>query len=111
MNKIELCDITRAYHRESENSSFTIGPLSLEFSAGELVFITGGNGSGKTTLIKVIAGLSHAPETGQMFLDGKPVNGQNRDYYRQHFSAVFSDFYLFDDLLRSRSPGIGRASA
>ena len=102
-NKIELCDITRAYHRESENSSFTIGPLSLEFSAGELVFITGGNGSGKTTLIKVIAGL-YAPETGQMFLDGKPVNGQNRDYYRQHFSAVFSDFYLFDDLLGLEVP-------
>jgi putative ATP-binding cassette transporter len=97
-NKIGLFNITHAYHRERENSSFTIGPLSLELSAGEMIFITGGNGSGKTTLIKLIAGL-YAPETGQVFLDGNPVNGQNRDYYRQHFSAVFSDFHLFDDLL------------
>src|SRR5262249_37075242 len=64
-NKIELFNITHAYHRERENSSFTIGPLSLEFSAGEMIFITGGNGSGKTTLIKLIAGL-YAPETGQV---------------------------------------------
>jgi putative pyoverdin transport system ATP-binding/permease protein len=97
-SKIEFFDVTHAYHRESENNSFTIGPLNLAISVGEVIFITGGNGSGKTTLIKMIAGL-YAPETGQVFLDGMPVNGQNRDYYRQHFSAVFSDFYLFDDLL------------
>ena len=97
-SKIEFLNVTHNYHRESENSSFTIGPLNVALSAGEMVFITGGNGSGKTTLIKMIAGL-YAPETGEVLLDGKPVNGQNRDYYRQHFSAVFSDFYLFDDLL------------
>ena len=36
---------------------------------------------------------------GEILLDGRPVTEQNRDHYRQLFSAVFSDFYLFENLL------------
>ena len=32
-------------------------------------------------------------------LDGRPVTEQTRDHYRQLFSAVFADFYLFENLL------------
>ncbi|MBD0347011.1 MAG: ATP-binding cassette domain-containing protein, partial [Coleofasciculus sp. Co-bin14] len=58
----------------------------------------GGNGSGKSTLAKLITGL-YIPETGEIQLDKQPINQQNREWYRQHFSVVFSDFYLFDRLL------------
>ena len=34
-----------------------------------------------------------------MRLNGQLIDDKNRDCYRQHFSAVFSDFYLFDGLL------------
>ena len=65
---------------------------------GEILFIVGENGSGKTTLIKLILGL-YPPQTGTLFLDGAPVTDETRDAYRQHFSAVFFDYYLFDDLV------------
>ena len=66
--------------------------------AGELVFLIGGNGSGKTTLAKLLVGL-YVPEAGEIRWHGQSITDDNRESYRQHFSAVFSDFYLFDSLL------------
>ncbi|MFP5284277.1 MAG: ATP-binding cassette domain-containing protein, partial [Thermoanaerobaculia bacterium] len=71
---------------------------SLTFHAGEIVFITGGNGSGKSTLAKVLTGL-YVPDAGEIRLDGQPVTNENRESYRQLFSTVFSDFYLFQNLM------------
>ncbi|GIV96836.1 MAG: ABC transporter ATP-binding protein [Herpetosiphonaceae bacterium] len=95
---LELVGVTHTYHREKENSSFTLGPIDLALRPGELVFIIGGNGSGKTTLVKLLTGL-YTPEAGEIRLDGQPIIDQNRDDYRQLFSVVFSDFYLFERLL------------
>lgn len=99
--KLELVDVVHSYHRESEDTSFVLGPINLTFNAGEVVFLVGGNGSGKSTLAKIITGL-YIPEGGDIRLDGVPINNENRDDYRQIFSAVFSDFYLFDNLLGLR---------
>jgi putative ATP-binding cassette transporter len=66
------------------------------------VFLIGGNGSGKTTLAKVLVGL-YAPESGTIRLNGRPIADADRESYRQHFAAVFSDFYLFERLV-----GLGR---
>jgi putative ATP-binding cassette transporter len=96
--KIELRGITHSYHRESDNKSFTLSPMDLTFHAGELVFLVGGNGSGKTTLAKLICGL-YTPESGEVRLNDEPVTDQTRDRYRQLFSVIFSDFYLFENLL------------
>ncbi|HYP25621.1 MAG TPA: cyclic peptide export ABC transporter [Blastocatellia bacterium] len=94
---LELSGVTHTYHREDESQNFTLGPLDMTFVPGEMVFITGGNGSGKTTLIKLIAGL-YTPEAGEIRLNGRAVTGESLDDYRQLFSVVFSDFYLFERL-------------
>lgn len=100
-DRIELHRATHTYRREGEQSNFTLGPINLSFYPGELVFIVGGNGSGKSTLAKLIAGL-YIPDAGQIRLDGKPIDDQKREAYRQLFSTVFADFYLFDHLLGIR---------
>lgn len=100
---LELAGVTHTYHREKENSSFLLGPLDLSFSPAEIVFIIGGNGSGKTTLVKLLTGL-YAPESGEIRVDGQPVNKQTMENFRQHFSVVFSDSYLFESLLGIDSP-------
>lgn len=95
---LELSKIKHAYHRENEDGGFTLGPIDFTLRRGELVFLVGGNGSGKTTLAKLITGL-YTPEEGEIRVDGKIVSDATRDDYRQYFSAVFSDFHVFDSLL------------
>lgn len=95
---LEFKGVTHTYQREQEDINFTVGPINLTLRPGQLLFIIGGNGSGKSTLAKLITGL-YIPETGEIQLDGKLINQQNREWYRQHFSVVFSDFYLFERLL------------
>lgn len=95
---LELKSVTYPYQTDQEDSSFILGPVDLTLYPGELVFIVGGNGSGKSTLAKLITGL-YIPETGEIRLDGQPINQENREWYRQYFSVVFSDFYLFERLL------------
>jgi putative ATP-binding cassette transporter len=94
---LELAGVTHTYHREGEPGGFILGPINLKLEAGELLFITGGNGSGKTTLAKLLLGL-YVPEEGEVYLDGKLVTDETREQYRQLFSVVFSDFYLFESL-------------
>lgn len=96
--KLELKSVTHIYQRENESENFILGPIDLTLKSGELVFLTGGNGSGKTTLIKLIAGL-YLAENGHIYMDGEPIENRNLEWYRQHFSVVFSDFYLFEYLL------------
>jgi putative pyoverdin transport system ATP-binding/permease protein len=95
---LELIDVSHSYRRESEEESFVLGPINVKIVPGELLFVVGGNGSGKTTLAKLLLGL-YAPETGEIRLDGETITDANRDSYRQHFAAVFTDFFLFDRLL------------
>jgi putative ATP-binding cassette transporter len=100
---IELRGVTHTYHGQDEERPFVLGPIDLRLEPGELLFITGGNGSGKSTLAKMLTGL-YRPETGEVLWDGQPVADHNRDAYRQLFSAVFSDFHLFEKLLGLDAP-------
>jgi putative ATP-binding cassette transporter len=95
---LELAGVEHTYYVEKENCSFTLGPINLSFRMGELVFLTGGNGSGKTTLAKMLMGL-YLPESGDILIDGQAVTAENRESFRQSFSTVFSDYFLFDSLL------------
>ena len=106
-SQLELNGVTHTYQSDQSDMDFTLGPINLVLQPGEIVFIIGGNGSGKSTLAKLITGL-YIPETGVIELDGQPITHQNREWYRQHFSVVFSDFYLFERLLGFDDAGLDR---
>ena len=99
--RLELAGITHSYFRESEDHWFTLGPIDLTINPGDLIFLVGGNGSGKTTLALLLVGL-YSPDQGGIYLGGQGIDEHHREAYRQNFSAVFSDFYLFDSLLGFR---------
>ncbi|MEO1429841.1 MAG: cyclic peptide export ABC transporter [Cyanobacteria bacterium J06633_8] len=103
--KLELKKVVHAYPGEDKESRFSLGPVDLSFKPGEIVFIVGGNGSGKSTLAKLITGL-YIPEAGEIVLNDKVITDDNREWYRQHFSVIFSDFYLFEKLLGMDKPAL-----
>ncbi|MEM1239229.1 MAG: cyclic peptide export ABC transporter [Cyanobacteria bacterium P01_H01_bin.26] len=104
---IELKQVTHTYQSEDTKHQFTVGPVNLTLRAGELVFIVGGNGSGKSTLAKLITGL-YVPESGVLEVNGIPIVDTNREWYRQYFSTVFSDFYLFEQLIGTPDTSLDR---
>ncbi|MBX3327337.1 MAG: cyclic peptide export ABC transporter [Nitrospira sp.] len=96
---VQWTDVMFSYKEDKgEESLFALGPISLELCPGELVFVIGGNGSGKSTLVKVLSGL-YEPLRGDVRLAGTMITNENREWYREHFSVIFSDFYLFKKLL------------
>lgn len=103
--QLEMAGVVHRYRHDGPVDEFHLGPLNLTFTPGELVFLIGGNGSGKTTLIKLLMGL-YEPEQGEIRLDGRVVTRDWRDEYRQHFSVVFYDFFLFERLLGLHQPAL-----
>lgn len=97
-SNLELINVSHAYQRDKQDYQFRLGPINLKLQPGELIFIVGGNGSGKSTLVKLITGL-YIPETGKIIFDGQLITNDSREWYRQQFSVVFYDFYLFERLL------------
>ncbi|SDY67347.1 cyclic peptide export ABC transporter [Nitrosomonas sp. Nm33] len=100
LQSIVLLGVLHRYYHEQKDEMFTLGPIDLQFHPGEITFLIGGNGSGKTTLAKLLVGL-YPPEEGSISLNGKVIDDTNRDYYRQFFTTIFSDFHLFDRLLET----------
>ncbi|WP_024780705.1 cyclic peptide export ABC transporter [Pseudomonas corrugata] len=95
---IELKGVRMHYQDPHAGSGFSLGPIDLTVQAGELIYIVGGNGCGKSTLAKVLCGL-YIPQGGEVLLDGVAISDESRSEYRDLFSAVFSDFHLFNRLI------------
>ena len=96
-NTLEIEHVHYEYSNGTDYS-FTLGPVSFQIRQGEIMFLVGGNGSGKSTLAKILCGL-YVPQNGTQSLGNKKITTQNREWYRNHFCAVFPDFYLFNEVL------------
>lgn len=102
LERLALRGVCHRYYHEGVDDLFTLGPIDLDFLPGQVTYLVGGNGSGKTSLAKLLAGL-YRPEQGDILLNGVPVDDASRDGYRQTFSAIFSDFHLFEHMLDAAS--------
>lgn len=96
-DQLQLQRITYQYRADSDDKPFQIGPIDLTIKRGEVIFIIGGNGSGKSTFARLVTGL-YRPHSGQLNIDGKTITAEGWHLYRHHFSSVFSDFHLFQQI-------------
>ncbi|HTU97503.1 MAG TPA: ATP-binding cassette domain-containing protein [Solirubrobacteraceae bacterium] len=65
--------------------------ISLRVNAGEVTCVLGDNGAGKSTLIKILSGV-HAPDTGELLMNGEPVVFTNpREARSLGIATVFQD--------------------
>lgn len=103
MSREEFSNITirgLKFSYRSDRDAFGIGPADLDIQRGEIIFLYGGNGAGKTTFMNSIIGL-YAPSAGEIRLNDVIVNTENYPIYRTLFSVVFSDFYLFKEIMEA----------
>lgn len=99
VQSLELNNVSYSFPPVEGSQPFQLGPVNLRINEGDITFIVGENGCGKTTLIKLLLGL-YAPQTGEISLNGQAVNAETRDDYRQLFTTIFADYYLFDDVIQ-----------
>jgi putative ABC transport system ATP-binding protein len=74
--------------------------IDLDMRKSEFIAIVGPSGSGKTTLLSMLGGLEK-PSSGEMFVDGEPVNAKFRDlsdYRREQVGFVFQSYNLVPHL-------------
>src|SRR5262249_16001152 len=85
------------YESQGDEPGFTIGPISMSIDPGRILFLVGGNGSGKSTLLKVVTGLYH-PDSGTIRIGSTRLTRATAMWFRSHFTAIFSEYHLFDRL-------------
>lgn len=95
---LSLQNVTYSYFHADEEKYFKLGPVNMEVQSGQITFLIGGNGSGKSTLAKVLCGL-YPPEEGSVKYYGEEINESNVEDFRDQFSVIFADFYLFKELI------------
>ena len=83
------------YYTATGNVVVGLNNVSLQFSRGEFVAITGESGSGKSTLSNVICGIL-GYESGEMLFEGKPTSHYDSSdwerYRRDHISYISQDY-------------------
>jgi len=88
---IEFAEVSFGYGEKA-----VIDGISLSIPAGQLTVLTGPSGSGKTTLIDLVAGLLHA-QSGQILVDGQPLNDIDHHRWRRLIGYVPQDALLVND--------------
>jgi subfamily B ATP-binding cassette protein MsbA len=91
--RIEFRDVTVRYPGQREPA---LTGVSFSARPGTVTAIVGRSGSGKTTLIKLIPRF-YEPESGQVLLDGHPVEEYPLADLRRQIALVSQNVMLFDD--------------
>lgn len=96
MKLLELIEISKSF---KNNKAPIIENISFSLNQGEFVTLLGPSGCGKTTILRIIAGLE-IPDTGDIYLNRKQINGGNifTPPYLRNIGMVFQNYALFPHL-------------
>lgn len=89
IERIEVRAVTRLF-----GATLALRGVTVDFSAGELVFLEGPNGAGKSTLLAVV-GTVLAPSSGSVSYE--PV-GSDREAARAHIGWVAHESHCYREL-------------
>jgi ABC-type bacteriocin/lantibiotic exporter with double-glycine peptidase domain len=82
-------------YKTSDTAALESVNLDIHSTGGKLVGITGISGRGKSTLIRLLLKL-HYPDSGEILIDGEPIQEIDADYIRHNITYVNQTGKLFD---------------
>ena len=96
-----ICDVNEITFenlgfRYDENSNFVLSNIFFKIPQNGKLALIGVNGSGKTTLVQLLLRF-YKPTNGSIKLNGKDIQSYDLIEYRNLFSVVSQEIYLFDD--------------
>ncbi|WP_376786558.1 lipid A export permease/ATP-binding protein MsbA [Comamonas jiangduensis] len=91
-------------HIELHNLSVSFGDdkapaldgVNLQVHPGEVLALVGPSGAGKTTLVNLLPRFIN-PTSGEICMDGVPLQDWDLNYLRQQFAMVSQDVVMFND--------------
>lgn len=89
--RIELKDIRFRY---APSDPLVLDGVNLMVEPGDHIAITGPSGGGKSTLVKILLGLVE-PDSGEMLVDGMPLDRFGYKSYHEQIAAVLQEDTLF----------------
>jgi len=90
-HSIQFQNVSFCYPGSDKN---VLTNISFELKKGEKLALVGENGAGKTTLIKLLLRL-YDPTTGEILMDGVPVQQYRKQDYQKMLGAIFQDFVKY----------------
>ncbi len=91
MDKIRFENVSFRYPQSDKN---VLSNISFDLKKGEKLALVGENGAGKTTLIKLLLRL-YEPSSGQILMDGVPIQEYRKEDYQKMLGAIFQDFVKY----------------
>ena len=88
-SQLSIQGVSRVFTSPKGQATQALTPVDFEVRENDFVTILGPSGCGKSTLLRIVAGLDQ-PTTGQVLLDGVPVQGPGADR-----GMVFQSYTLF----------------
>jgi ABC-type bacteriocin/lantibiotic exporter with double-glycine peptidase domain len=82
-------------YKTSDTAALESVNLDIHSTGGKLIGITGISGRGKSTLIRLLLKL-HYPDSGEILIDGEPIQDIDADYIRHNITYVNQTGKLFD---------------
>ena len=89
---IQYQGITFAY--PTRKDQLVLKGIDLSIKKGQRVALVGSSGAGKSTIIQLLLQF-YAPQSGQIFFDGKPAQDYNLTFLRKNIGIVPQEVLLF----------------
>ena len=88
--KIEFKNVHFAY----DESNWVLKGIDFKVAAGETIALVGHTGSGKTSIISILNRL-YPYQSGEIILDGHPIESYSLNRLRASIGVVLQDVFLF----------------
>ena len=89
-----VIEFKNVYFKYPYKCTYVLKNVNIIFNFNEKISIVGLNGAGKTTFIKLLCGL-YKPTSGQILVNGQPIDSYDYYNYLQNFAVLFQDFKIF----------------